>query len=544
MLLKSMKSLSILAAFGLASACATSDAVMDDLRGAAEWTGLTSSTADQSMQQMSAGGQMDMGGQMNMGPASPINQITQQTLFADQPTPLGAGDKFVFDNPEITWQVLGRNGNTIFWRADNGDTQVTDINPILPTLEWKSQGRGTGKRVITGLSGQMFPLEIGKRVSFRSAVTTDKPPYSWEFTWQCTTTAQRQIDTPLLGPIEAFEIVCGRQGQDELVFYYSPEVGHYVRMEASGADGYGRTIRNLIAYSRAGSSMGDTIASQTSTNQMSSRQMNASQMMDAGQMAGSGMNGQPMPSIQSSMSQTGNMAGNMAGNTGQPMMQNAPVAPVESSTASLFPSEMPAGNDMGRLATGEATPLFPNANTQTPGNQSLGLQQGNSGLLAGNTAPNMNGTAGVPQLSGQDAFTTPPGFDFGLGDNLSLAAPPRVNLFDPEASEPAPLPADPFEAAPDSPQQQFNNNLSFAGGEIMVHLASYRRYANAERGWSRLNQLYGDILGGLSPVIREVDLPEKGVFQRLFAGPVASDTQARDLCSRLQARGAYCTVMR
>ena len=81
-------------------------------------------------------------------------------------------------------------------------------------------------------------------MSFRSAVTTDKPPYSWEFTWQCTTTAQRQINTPLLGTIDAFEIVCGRQGQDELVFYYSPEVGHYVRMEASGADGYGRTIRN------------------------------------------------------------------------------------------------------------------------------------------------------------------------------------------------------------------------------------------------------------------------------------------------------------
>ena len=541
MLLKSIKAFSILGVFGLASACATSDAVMEDLRGAAEWTGLTAPNASQSMEQMSAGGQMDMGGQMSAGgqmsPASSINQIGQQTLFADQPTPLSAGDKFVFDNPEITWQVLGRNGNTIFWRADNGDTQVTDSNPILPTLEWKSQGRGTGKRVITGLSGQMFPLEIGKSVSFRSAVTTDKPPYSWEFTWQCTTTAQRQINTPLLGTIDAFEIVCGRQGQDELVFYYSPEVGHYVRMEASGADGYGRTIRNLIAYSRAGSSMGDTIASQAPTNQMP-----ASQMTGAGQMTGSGMNGQPMPSIQSSMGQTGGMAGGMVGNAGQPMMQNAPVAPVESSTASLFPSEMPAGSDMQRMATGEATPLFPNANTQTPGNQSLGLQQGATGLLAGT----MDGMGQAPEPSAQGAFTTPPGFDFGLGDNLSLAAPPRVNLFDPEASEPAPLPADPFEAAPEPSQGQLfnNNNLSLTGGEIMVHLASYRRYANAERGWSRLNQLYSDILSGMSPVIREVNLPEKGVFQRLFAGPVASDTQARDLCSRLQARGAYCAVMR
>ena len=67
MLLKSVKTFSILAAVGLASACATSDAVMEDLRGAAEWTGLTAPNASQSMDQMSAGGQMDMGGQMSAG---------------------------------------------------------------------------------------------------------------------------------------------------------------------------------------------------------------------------------------------------------------------------------------------------------------------------------------------------------------------------------------------------------------------------------------------------------------------------------------------
>ena len=485
---KNLKLASIFGVCGLIMSCSSLDDVVD-VSGIGTSLGaslglISASPTDEMM--------ADNDGQANEGVT-----VIPAEMQVNAPAPLNVGDRFVFDNPEITWQVVGRSGNVIYWQADNGDTQITDANPILPALEWRSSSRGTGKRVISGLTGNMFPLEIGKTISFNSAVTTDQPPYNWQFTWVCTTNRFHETNTPLLGRIGAYEIICGRQSQDEIVFDYSPEVGHYVRMEARGLDGFGRTVRNLIAYSRAGG-MQMANAANNQMNQNPTNQMNNAMAQQA-------------PNNQMQQNQAGFNAGGQAG--------------------SLLPSEsLAAGSSFGGNILSSSPAL--NSDQQTGNLASL---QGQS--LQGQQNANLNGSSQSP------------GFGFGLGTE-GLALGEGESLFAPtpspnqSAGQTASTGGFGGNAAGGTPTPTIDGGGNNLAGGTLIHLASYRKLEAAERGWEQLSTQYGDILSGLSSVVREVDVPDKGVYQRLYVGPVVDEGEARDLCRRLQSRGAYCAVVR
>lgn len=184
-------------------------------------------------------------------PGVPNDRMSAVLAAAQMPPDLRPGDRFVFDNPTVTWQVvaIAENGN-IAWEADNGETQITAPNPLLPALEWHSETRGTGRRLISNMSGSMFPLEPGSELTFRSTVDTDQPPYAWEFDWVCETGNLESVAVPA-GTFPAYRIACGRQMPDEVVFYYAPEVGNYVRLITADSNGGPPHERRLTDYSRA-----------------------------------------------------------------------------------------------------------------------------------------------------------------------------------------------------------------------------------------------------------------------------------------------------
>ena len=77
-----------------------------------------------------------------------------------------------------------------------------------------------------------------------------------------------------------------------------------------------------------------------------------------------------------------------------------------------------------------------------------------------------------------------------------------------------------------------------------VHLASYRATAGAQRGWEILSNDLSDILGSAQPITKGVDIPGKGYFVRLLAGPYDSHGAASATCAEIKNRGEYCVVMR
>jgi hypothetical protein len=80
-----------------------------------------------------------------------------------------------------------------------------------------------------------------------------------------------------------------------------------------------------------------------------------------------------------------------------------------------------------------------------------------------------------------------------------------------------------------------------AAGSRGLHLASYRDPASFEAGWRALTQRHPE-LRSLRTTLRLVDVPGKGPFHRLVAGPLEAD-RARELCATLKARGQYCAVV-
>lgn len=80
--------------------------------------------------------------------------------------------------------------------------------------------------------------------------------------------------------------------------------------------------------------------------------------------------------------------------------------------------------------------------------------------------------------------------------------------------------------------------------QFFLHLASHRTQGDAAREWELLTRKFAALLGTLQPIIRSVDLGDRGVFYRIQAGPIGSRASARALCRQLKARDQYCRVFR
>lgn len=164
---------------------------------------------------------------------------------------LRIGDRFTFDNPRTTWIITDVSGDRIVWRTDSGEIHVTDSNPILPALEWSGGQGGTGRRLIRDKTGSLFPMRVGAKTTFRSTVTTDRPPFGWENIWTCTVQGTETLQR-LGRSFVTFIVGCGRKRSNEMTFNYAPEIGHYILQRTYQGAGKSEKIRNLVAFERAG----------------------------------------------------------------------------------------------------------------------------------------------------------------------------------------------------------------------------------------------------------------------------------------------------
>jgi cell division septation protein DedD len=108
------------------------------------------------------------------------------------------------------------------------------------------------------------------------------------------------------------------------------------------------------------------------------------------------------------------------------------------------------------------------------------------------------------------------------------------------AAAPAPAPASTTKAAKAAAAtgDLFAETASFG-----VHLASYRKIDDVNRGWAQLRKALPEQLKGLEARAITVDFNDKrGAFIRLKAGPFANREAATQKCAELKAAGQYCHV--
>jgi tetratricopeptide (TPR) repeat protein len=154
----------------------------------------------------------------------------------------------------------------------------------------------------------------------------------------------------------------------------------------------------------------------------------------------------------------------------------------------------------------------------------------------------------VPASSTQ--VTAEPGPEIGLRPALG-DAPASKN-----ASEPAPLPARPSApvaiapAAPTSGPSQVSKTPAIADGEggsdseYALQLGSFPSESSAQAGWTHASKTSKALLDGLQHSVESVNVPDKGLVYRLYAGSLPDKQSALKLCRTLRDKGSACIVIK
>jgi cell division septation protein DedD len=93
-----------------------------------------------------------------------------------------------------------------------------------------------------------------------------------------------------------------------------------------------------------------------------------------------------------------------------------------------------------------------------------------------------------------------------------------------------------------SPDQ--NTAVPANDGGYVVQVSAERSDAKAQASFKTLQSRYPHVLGRRAPLIRRVELGEKGIFYRAQIGPFDTVEQARRLCAMLKSAGAHCMVQK
>ena len=83
-----------------------------------------------------------------------------------------------------------------------------------------------------------------------------------------------------------------------------------------------------------------------------------------------------------------------------------------------------------------------------------------------------------------------------------------------------------------------------SGGGYAVQVSAQRSEAEAQAAFRSMQAKYPNQLGNREPIIRRVDLGEKGIYFRAMVGPFASGSEASEVCSSLKSAGGQCIVQK
>ncbi len=149
------------------------------------------------------------------------------------------GDAFLFDNG-MTEVVVGTNNDQIMWQIGDQLSVTAYRNFILPRLQWESRN-GTnrlwsGSSTFSAKPDILWPLVSGSNTSFNSTdIERDEitgREQTYKQSWQCRVGDLEAVTVPA-GTFETYKISCSRYQGTEwrqgYNWYYSPQVGHYVK---------------------------------------------------------------------------------------------------------------------------------------------------------------------------------------------------------------------------------------------------------------------------------------------------------------------------
>jgi cell division septation protein DedD len=137
---------------------------------------------------------------------------------------------------------------------------------------------------------------------------------------------------------------------------------------------------------------------------------------------------------------------------------------------------------------------------------------------------------------------------------LPPAPPTQVAAAPATVAPPAPAPLPPADTAksptPPSaaspPAQSATPVVTKLPGDkaYRLQLASVRSADDAAKVWEKLKRANGDVLGSMNFTVMSVELPERGTYYRVLAGPISEEAAASFACDQLKRRGTGCILVK
>lgn len=255
------------------------------------------------------------------------------------------------------------------------------------------------------------------------------------------------------------------------------------------------------------------------------------------------------------------------------------IIPAPADAAAKVPDRMAVGDGTEKIVSREETPIDPSARPAgprvvfpplTPSAVVPGAappaSSGGTGTFANNDPRQVRtfsvrgdqATAGAPvaapppTAAPAPAAAAPPPAKPSRAAATSARAPASnpnaANANGPLSLAPqaeTPAAPEPVRVAATNPVAPAAPASSGAGGGYLVQVSSQLSEADAQASFRSLQNKYPSVLGSQSVIVRRVDLGEKGVHYRAFAGPFTSSEQATQVCSSLKAAGGpQCLIQR
>ena len=147
----------------------------------------------------------------------------------------------------------------------------------------------------------------------------------------------------------------------------------------------------------------------------------------------------------------------------------------------------------------------------------------------------VSGYSGNPATGGATPASAPP---INYAPAAAPAAPPR--LYDPPATARVVALSPPPVKAPPSPTIRSRPKAASAW---RIQIAAVASTKAAKKEWRRIASANEDLLSKLKLDIRRADLGARGIFYRVQAGTLESESEARDVCKALLERKVSCFIV-
>jgi len=157
--------------------------------------------------------------------------VTQPLAPMAEPAPYAEGTVFhgIRNGEPVRNTLIAVNGDRYTWQRDaDGCTWTMDAGVGLrfgPEANWENCN-SSGTTSVTNKSGDIWPLEVGKTVSYEGTDHT-VGGNDWSADRTCEVEGQARVTTHA-GTYDTYKVVC-RTKWREMISYMSPDVGAAVR---------------------------------------------------------------------------------------------------------------------------------------------------------------------------------------------------------------------------------------------------------------------------------------------------------------------------